>query len=101
MIGDSDDKINFPHELLLTNRQVANLCKAFENNLSTDIKLSKTEISKMIQSGAFLGRLLGPLLKTGLSLMKDVIKSLAKNVLISLGLTAAASAADTGIHKKS
>ena len=100
MIGDSDDKINFPHELLLTNRQVANLCKAFENNLSTDIKLSKTEISKMIQSGVFLGRLLGPLLKTGLSLMKDVIKSLAKNVLISLGLTAAASAADTGIHKK-
>ena len=54
----------------------------------------------MIQSGVFLGRLLGPLLKTGLSLMKNVIKSLAKNVLISLGLTAAASAADTGIHKK-
>ena len=55
----------------------------------------------MIQSGVFLGRLLGPLLKTGLSLMKNVIKSLAKNVLISLALTAAASAADTGIHKKS
>ena len=43
MIDDSDDKINFPHELLLTNRQVANLCKAFVNNLSTDIKLSKTQ----------------------------------------------------------
>ena len=98
MIGDNET--NFPHKLLLTNRQVANLRKAFANYLSTDIKLSKTEISKMIQSGAFLGRLLGPLLKTGLSLMKDVIKSLAKNVLISLGLTAAASAADTGIHKK-
>ena len=44
MIGDSDDKINFPHELLLTNRQVANPRKAFANNLSTDIKLSKPQI---------------------------------------------------------
>ena len=74
MIGDSDDKINFPHELLLTNRQVANLRKAFADKSSTDIKLSKTQISKMIQSGGFLGRLLGPLLKTGLPLMKNVIK---------------------------
>ena len=63
MIGDSNDKINFPHELLLTNRRVANLREAFANYLSTDIKLSKTQISKMIQSGGFLGRLLGPLLK--------------------------------------
>ena len=54
----------------------------------------------MIHSGGFLGRLRGPLLKTGLPLMKNVIKSLAKIVLISLGLTAAASAADAGIHKK-
>ena len=54
----------------------------------------------MIQSGGFLGRLLGPLLKTGLPLMKIVIKPLAKSVLIPLGLTAAASAADAGIHKK-
>ena len=101
MIGDSNDKTNFPHELLLTNRQVANLRKAFANHLSTDIKLSKTQLSKMIQSGGFLGRLLGPLLKTGLPLMKNVIKPLAKSVLIPLGLTAAASAADAGIHKKS
>ena len=100
MIGDSDDKINFPHELLLTNRQVANLRKAFANYLSTDIKLSKTQISKMIQSGGFLGRLLGPLLKTRLPLMKNVIKPLAKRVLIPSGLTVAASAADVGIHKK-
>ena len=50
MIGDSNDKINFPHELLLTNRQVANLRKAFANYLSTDIKLSKTQLSKMIQN---------------------------------------------------
>ena len=54
----------------------------------------------MIQSGGFLGRLLGPLLKTGLPLMKSVIKPLAKSVLIPSGLTAAGSAADTGIHKK-
>ena len=54
----------------------------------------------MIQSGGFLRRLLGPLLKTGLPLLKNVIKPLAKSVLIPLGLTAAASAADAGIHKK-
>ena len=85
MIGDSDDKINFPHELLLTNRQVTNLCKTFANKSSTDIKLSKIQMSTMIQSGGFLGRILGPLLKTGLPLMKNVIKPLAKSVLISLG----------------
>ena len=100
MIGDSDDKINFRHELLLTNRQVANLRKVFANYLSTDIKLSKTQISKMIQSGGFLGRLLGPLLNTGLLLIKNVIKPLAKSILIPLGLTAAASTADAGDHKK-
>ena len=55
MIGDSNDKTNFPHELLLTNRQVANLRKAFANHLSTNIKLSKTQLSKMMQSrGDFL-----------------------------------------------
>ena len=98
MIGGNET--NFPHKLLLTNRQVANLRKAFANYLSTDIKLSKTQLSKMIQSGGFLGRLLGPLLKTGLPLIKNGIKPLAKNVLILLGLTAEASAADAGIHKK-
>ena len=100
MIGNSNDNTNFPHELLLTNRQVANIHKTFANHLSTDIKLSKTQLSKMIQSGGFLGRVLGPLLKTGLPLMRSVIKSLAKRDLIPLGLTAAASAADAGIHKK-
>ena len=64
MIGNSDDKINFLYELLLTNTQVVNLRKAFTNNLSTDTKLSKSKLSKMIQSGGFLGILLGPLLKT-------------------------------------
>ena len=100
MIGNSDDETNFPHKLLRTNRQVANLCKAFANYLSTDIKLSQTLLSKMIQSGGFLGRLLGPLLRTGLPLMKSVIQPLAKSVLIPMGLAAAASAADAGIHKK-
>ena len=74
----SDNETNLPHKFLLTNRQVANLCKAFANYLSTDIKLSKTQLSKMIQSGGFLSRLLGPLPKTGLPLMKNVIKPLAK-----------------------
>ena len=101
MVGNPNDETNFPHELLLTNRQVANLRKAFANYLSTDIKLSKTQLSKMIQSGGFLGRLLGPLLKAGLPLIKNVIKPLSKSVLIPLGLTAAASAADAGIHKES
>ena len=100
MIGDSDDEINFPHELLLTNRQVANLRKAFADKSSTDIKFSKTQISKMMQSGGYLVRLLGPLLKTGLPLMKNVIKPLSKSVLIPLALSAAVSAADAGIHKK-
>ena len=98
MIGDNES--NFPHKLLSTNRQVTNLRKAFANYLSADIKLSKTQLSKMIQSGGFLGRLLGPLLKTGLPLIKNVIKPLAKSVLIPLGLTAAVSTADARIHKK-
>ena len=101
MVGNLNDNTNFPHEFLLTNRQVENIRKAFAKNTSTDIKLSKTQLSKMVQSGGFLERLLGPLLKTGLPLMKSVIKPLAKSVLIPLGLTAAASAADAGIHKKS
>ena len=99
MIGNSDDETNFPNKLSLANRQVANLCKSFANNLSANIKLSKTELSKMVQSGGFLDRILGPLLKTGQPLMENVIKSLAKSALILLGLTAAASAADAWIHK--
>ena len=73
---------------------------AFNNNMSTDLKLSKAQNDKIIQSGGFLSKLLGPLLKTGLSLIKNVVKALAKSVLIPLGLTAAGSAADAGIHKK-
>ena len=91
---------NLPHELLLTTRQKTKIRNTFNNNMSTDLKLSKAQINKLIQSGGFLGRLLGPLLKTGLPLIKNLIKPLAKCVLIPLGLTAAASAADAGIHKK-
>ena len=92
-IGNSDDEANFPHKLLLTNSQVANLRKAFANHTSTDIKLSKAQLTK-IQKGGFL-RLLAPLLKSGLPLLKSVIKPLGM-----LGLTAAASATDAAINKK-
>ena len=70
MIGNSDVETNIPHKLLLTNRQVANLRRAFAKHTSTDVKLSKTQLSKMTQSGGFFGRLLGPLLKTRLPLIK-------------------------------
>ena len=100
MIGESNDEANFPHELLLTDRQVFATRKAFSNNSLADVKFSKTLLSKMIQSGGFLSKLLGPLLKSGLPLIKNVIKPLTKIILIPLGLTAAASAADARIHKK-
>ena len=84
------------HELLLMTRQKVKLRNAFNNNMSTDIKLSKAQISKIIQSGGFLGSLLsklaGPLMKVAIPL--------AKNVLAPLGITAAASAIDAGIQKK-
>ena len=96
MVGNSNDNANFPHKLLLTDRQVANIRKAFSNNLSTDFKFLKTQLSKMMQSGGFLGNLLsklaGPLMK--------VAMPLAKNVLAPLGLTAAMSAIDGSIKKK-
>ena len=91
---------DLPHELLLTTRQKTKLRNSFNNNMSTNLKLSKAQIYKIIQSGGLLSRLLGPLLKTGLPLIKNVMKPLAKSVLIPLELTAAASAADAGIHKK-
>ena len=86
---------NLPHELLLTTRQIAKLRNAIENNLKPDIKLSKAKISKIIQYGGCLGKILGPLLKTGLSLLKTVIKPLGL-----LGLTAASSAIDASVQKK-
>ena len=82
-------------ELFLTQRQTTKLRNAIENNMSMDIKLSKAQISKIIQSGGFLGKVLGPLLKPGLPLLKSVIKPLDL-----LGLTAASSAIDAGVQKK-
>ena len=84
-----------PHELLLTTRQTSKLRNAIENNMSTDIKLSKAQISKVIQSGRFLGKLLGPLFKTGLPLLKSVLKPLGL-----MRLTAASSAIDAGLQKE-
>ena len=82
MTGNSNDETNFPHELILTNGPVANLRQAFANNSSNDIKLSIIQLLNMIQWGGFVGRLLGPLLKKELPLRKNVIKPLAKSVLI-------------------
>ena len=100
MIGNSNDETNFPPKLFLTYRRIENLCKVFANYTPVNIKLSKIQIPKMIQSGGFLGRLLGLLLKTGLPLIKNVIKPLTKSALILSGLTGAASAEHAGIHKK-
>ena len=91
---------DLPHELLLTARQKTKLRNSFNNNMSSDLKLSRVQISEIIQSRGFIGRLLGSLLKTGLPLIRNVIKPLAKSVLVPLGLTAAASTADAGTHEK-
>ena len=87
---------NSPHELLLTTRQQAKLRNAFKNNMATDVKFSKAQISKVIQSGGYLGslfiKLAGPLMK--------VVVPLAKNILTPLGTTAAVSAIDAGNQRK-
>ena len=93
MIASADDEANFPHKLLLTNRQVVNICKAFASHTLTDIKCSKAQLTKM-QKGGFL-RFLAPLLKSWLPLLKSVIKPLGM-----LGLTAAASVTYAAINKK-
>ena len=90
------NKDEHPHELLLTTRQNTKLCNAINNNSATDIKLSKTQIKKIIQSGGLLGKLLS---KLAGSLIK-VALPLAKNVLAPLGLTAAMSTIDGSIQKK-
>ena len=89
-IGNHNDEVKFSHELLLTNIQVTNLRKAFGNKSSTDIKLSKTQLSKTIM-------ILDQLLKTGSPSIKIVIKPLTKSVLILLGIDAAANA---GVYEK-
>ena len=84
----------------MTNTQFSKLRKAFADNFLANIKSSKTQLHKIVQSRRFLGRLLRPLLKTRLPLIGNVLKPLAKSVLIPSGLTAAASASDTVVHKK-
>ena len=86
LLSNTIDETSFTHKLLLTNKQVKDLRKAFENNLSVNIKLSKAQLSKIVQSGGFLGKFFGPLLKTRLPLMKNVIRTSAKT-------------SDAGIHK--
>ena len=98
MIGT--DKNNFPHNFLLANRQVASHCKDFSVKSSKDRTLSKTQLSNIIHSGGFLGKLLGQLMKISLLLMKNVLKLLEKSVLIPLRLTAIASGADVSIHQE-
>ena len=87
---------NLPHELLLTTRQKTKLRNALNNNMSTDLRISKAQISKIVQSRGFLGSLLsklaGPLIKLSITL--------AKNVLAPLGITAATLANNVGIKKK-
>ena len=77
VVGDSNNENNFPHKLILTNTQVSRLSKAFANGSSPNIKLSKTQLHKIGQSGGFLDRLLGSLLKTGLALIRNVLKPIA------------------------
>ena len=102
VVGDSNDENKFPHKFLLTNTQVLKTRKAFANGSSANTKLSKTHLLKIGESGGFLGRLLGPLLKTGSLFLGNILKPLAQSVLLPLGLTAAAAAAatDAAIHKK-
>ena len=75
MIGT--DKNNFPNNLLLTNRKVVSLRKVFRNSSSKDIKLSKTQLSKIIELGGFIGGVLGTSMKFGLLLMKNVLTFLS------------------------
>ena len=86
--------------MLLTNTQISKLRKAFANGSLANTNLSKTQLHKIRKSGEFWGRRLGPFLKTGLPLIGNVLKPLAKGVLIPSGLTAAALATDSAIHKK-
>ena len=97
IIGNSNNQNNVPYKLLLTNVQVSRLRNAFANGSSANIKLSETQLHKKGQLGGSLGIHLGSLLKSRLPLMKDILKPLAKSVLIPLELTAAASAANAAI----
>ena len=99
-VGESNDETNYPHKLSLINTQVSNINKAFPNELSASIKFPKLQLSRMIQLGGFLSRLLGLLLKAGLPVIGDVRKPLTESILVLLELTVAVSATDADIYKK-
>ena len=100
VVGDSNDEDNFPHKLLLNNTQVSSPRKAFGNGSSANVKSPKTQLHKIGQSGCFLDKILRPLLNIDLPLIWNVLKPLAKSILIPLELTEAASATDEPIHKR-
>ena len=97
-IGDSNDENGFAQKLLLTNTHVSRLCKVFANGSSADVTLSTNQLHKIGPLGGFLDRLFWPLLRTGLPLIRNLLKALAKIVLVPL-VPAAASAADGAIHR--
>ena len=106
MIDSSNGETNFYHKLLLKNRQVPNIPKAFAKNSATsavpalaNMKLLNSQISKITQENGFPDRLLGPLIQVGLAFIKNVSPSSGKSVLVPLRLTSAASTTGTGIHK--
>ena len=99
VVGDSNDENNFPHKLSLANTKVAKLRKAFSNHLSVNIKLPKTQLCKIVQSEGFLYRLLGPLQKTDLPLMKNVLKPVVKSAIMQL-VSTASSVRNATIQKK-
>ena len=100
LFDDFNNEGNFLHKLLLTNIQVSKICKVFSNYSSANVKLPKTQLSKMIQLGKYPERLLVSFLKNCFSLMKNVLKPLGKSALIPLGLTTTALATDVAILKK-
>ena len=100
VVAESNDENNFTNKLIVTNREFSKLRKAFANALSANIRLLKTRLHKNGQSSRLLGGPLGPWLNIGLPLIGNALKQLAKSVLISLGLTAGASATDAVIHKE-
>ena len=100
VIGNSNDEYDFPHKSSLNNTQISRLCKAFANNSSANMKLSKIQLHKIRQSRGWFSRRLGSLLQIGLPLIKSILKPLAKTVLILLGLTTAASATYAAIPRK-
>ena len=100
VVGDSNDETNFPHKLLLANTKTAKRRKAFSNHSSVNIKLAKTQLCKIVQSGGLLYRLLGPLQKTDLPLMKNVLKPLKVKSAIMPLVSTASSVRNATIQKK-